>query len=205
MHSLHTVGHSNHTFKYFLNLLLINNIHCIVDVRSTPYSQFVPQFDTDKIKQELHANGIHYIYLGKELGARREDKRLYTNGYLDFAKIRTCDKCFQSGIKRVIEGVNKGFSISIMCTEKDPIDCHRSILISKAFIDIGYNISHIKENGKIETHKDLEQRLIYLFFPDIDQTSIFDVLNGPKSREELLEKAYVLKNKEIGYKLSREA
>ena len=69
--------------------------------------------------------------MGEEFGARRSDTALYdSSGVLDFIKVIK-SSLFQSGFKRVKTGLDKGFNIAFMCTEKDPIDCHRSILVKQ--------------------------------------------------------------------------
>lgn len=204
MESIYTIGHSTHPTERFLQLLLKHNINCIVDVRSTPYSKYASQYNRDQIKQFLRRKNIRYIFLGEELGARRKNANLYNKGYLDFEGVISSDQLFKSGIDRLKVGITSGFKIALMCTEKDPIDCHRSILISKALEEQGLHVEHIKESGTTETQRQLETRLVDNYFPGRQQQTILDLIDGEESAEELLAKAYKMKNEEIGYKLDGE-
>ncbi len=141
-----------------------------------------------------------YLYLGKELGARPSDTTLYAaEGYLDFEKA-SHSGLFQSGIKRVLAGLQKGYRIALMCTEKDPIDCHRAILIGKELQNNSCSVIHIEEDGKTETQAQLEERLLNHYFPNWAQKALF-VDEDNLTRDELTLKSYQLKNKEIGYSL----
>lgn len=205
MPELYTIGHSLHSIDQFIKLINSHDINCIIDVRSTPYSRFSPQFNTNELKKFLNINYKYYIFMGEEFGARRSESSLYDiNGLLDFEKV-TKSNLFQAGVKRVKSGLNKGYKIAFMCTEKDPLDCHRSILVGRAFSDEKFEVSNIHDDGSIESQTDLEERLLELYFPDRNQTSIFDILEGGKSKEELIVEAYRLRNKDIGYKIENEA
>ena len=95
---LFTIGHTNHSLEEFLQLLKANNITYLLDVRSTPFSQFTSQFNKDVIAAFLKKNGVNYNHMGKFFGARPMDKSLYTEqGYLDFEKTRASDN-FQKGL-----------------------------------------------------------------------------------------------------------
>ncbi len=203
MSKIYTIGHSSHKIEFFLNLLKSNNINCLVDVRSMPYSKYTPQFNVNGLKRFLNSNGLHYMFLGEELGARREDRSLYTiEGYLDFEKVSKTH-LFNLGIERIETGIEKGCHIALMCAEKDPIDCHRSILVAREFHKLNYSVNNILENGKIQTQEDLEKRLLDMYFPDRMQLTLFDV-EERKSDSELIEQAYRLRNKDMGYSIAEE-
>lgn len=201
MNEIYTIGHSSYTHEQYLKLLKYYNINCIVDVRSIPYSKYVPQFNKEEIKKFLKLNSIYYIFMGKELGARREDKRLYTEGYLDFEKTSKSMN-FINGIDRVKDGIEKGYKIALMCKEKDPIDCHRNILVARQFSMQGFNVLNILENGLTETQEHIEERLLNLYYPERNQMTILDIQNKNNiDKKSLIKKAYILRNKEIGYRL----
>ncbi|ACL18719.1 protein of unknown function DUF1130 [Desulfitobacterium hafniense DCB-2] len=205
MPRLYTVGHSLHSIEQFNKLLNSQAINCVIDVRSTPYSKYSPQFNTNELRKFLSINHKSYIFMGEEFGARRSESSLYDiDGLLDFEKVIR-SALFQAGVKRVKSGLNKGYKIAFMCTEKDPLDCHRSILVGRAFQDEAFEVLNIHEDGSVENQKSLEERLLDLYFPDRNQTSIFDILEGGKSKDELVVEAYRLRNKEIGYKIGNEA
>lgn len=199
---IYTIGHTKHKIEYFIYLLHQNKINCIVDVRSTPFSKFTPQYNKDILRKELNMKGIHYIHMGKEFGARRDNKLLYNEqGYLDFEKTRR-DKDFLIGVDRLIDGCNKGFKIALMCTEKDPFDCHRSIMVSKGLVDRGFTIKHIIPESKIQTQEEIEKRLLDKYFENRFQISMDSLLGEQISEQEMIEEAYRRRNKEIGYELS---
>lgn len=200
---LYTIGHSNHTIEKFIKLLKQHEINCVVDVRSNPYSKYNEQFNRENIKRKLNQNGIYYIFMGEEFGARRKEKELYTiDGYLDFEKTVKSSN-FLKGVERIKEGLKKNFNIAIMCTEKNPIDCHRNIMIAKYFFDIGYEVKNILENGEIVDQQEITRQLVDYYFPDRNQISFLPERNLD-DYDELVKKAYRLRNKEIGYVLESE-
>lgn len=197
---LFTIGHSNYEVNYFINIVKKYKINCIVDVRSIPYSKYSPQYNKENIKKLLKINKINYIYMGKEFGAMRTAKTLYTKeGYVDFEKVKY-DKDFKLGINRVKVGVEKGYNIAFMCSEKNPTDCHRCILIGRTFKELGYNIINIIDENKYKLQNDIEKELIETYYPDRNQISLIPEMN--LSNEELINNVYKFKNREIGYRLS---
>jgi uncharacterized protein (DUF488 family) len=196
---LFTIGHSNRRMEDFVNLLKGFNINCVVDVRSMPYSKFAEQFNRENIKLALKKEGIKYIFMGEELGARRMESCLMTNGIVDFEKVIKDEK-FLKGIQRVINGIKKGYKIVLMCTEKVPIDCHRAILVSRKFNDMGEKVVHIMADGKQKSHTEIEQDLIHKYFDNIYQINMFYNLKP----EEYLIEAYKKANVEIGFREKEE-
>lgn len=201
MKEIYTIGHSTYRIEYFLKRLLFYKINCVVDVRSIPYSKYAPQYNSHELEKYLNSKGIYYLFMGKEFGARQTDKSLYAeDGYLDFNKFSKTE-IFQSGIERLKVGIDKDFKISLMCTEKDPIDCHRNILVAKEFYKQDYIVKNILANGSLETQDSIEHRLLNIYFPDRYQSSMFEILEGKQSESELINKAYKLRNQDIGYKI----
>jgi len=82
-----------------------------------------------------------------------------------------------------------------MCTEKDPIDCHRNILVARELYKHNYSIKNIFENGEIQTQDCLEKRLLDMYFPNWKQPTLFE---NKASDLELINQAYRLRNKDIG-------
>lgn len=199
--TLYTIGHSNHEIDHFVNLLKMNGINVVVDVRSTPYSQYTTQFNQNEIKKALKDNGIGYIHMGEEFGARREDRSLYDeDGKLSFELTKKTD-AFRNGIRRVEDGLEKGYRIAFMCTEKHPEDCHRCILVGKAFSDMGYDVENILEDGNTMSQNEIDKILVDKYFPDRNQISLF-TMDNPISEDEYKEKAYLKREKEIAYDLN---
>ncbi|MEW6622206.1 MAG: DUF488 domain-containing protein [Bacillota bacterium] len=114
MLKLYTIGHSVHSVDRFIELLNNYHINCVIDVRSTPYSKFAPQYNISEIRKVLKNNQKYYIFMGEEFGARRSETLLYdSSGFLDFERVIKSN-LFQSGVKRVKNGLNKGFTIAFI-------------------------------------------------------------------------------------------
>ena len=155
-----TIGHSTHSIDVFIELLLQHEITAICDVRSIPYSQYNPQFNREHLKQMLVKYNIVYVFMGKELGARSENAQCYRHGQVQFDRLAR-EPLFIKGINRLREGMKK-YRIALLCAEKDPITCHRTILVCRNLRAIDIEIQHILEDGTLEHHHDSEQRLMRL-------------------------------------------
>ena len=197
---LYTIGHSTNTIEYFVKLLKKYEIDYLLDVRSVPYSKYMPQFNKENIREELKRESITYFHMGKYFGARQEDDTLYHDeGYLDFDKVRA-GKLFQIGMKNVEKGLAEGHNIDFMCTEKDPMDCHRTIMVARGFELDGVEVKHILKDGNLETQEELNNRLLAHYFPKYEQLDIFSYTQKEESKEERLIQAYRIRNKELGYR-----
>ena len=152
-----TVGHSTHEFEDFVSLIEQHGIDAIADVRSVPYSRWQPQFNREDLTEALKTRGIAYVFLGKELGARSDDTQCYENGRVQYRSLAETP-LFQSGIKRVRDG-SRHRRIALMCAEKDPLDCHRTILVARELVASGVDVTHILENGSLEPHHETLKRL----------------------------------------------
>ncbi|MGB7272000.1 MAG: DUF488 domain-containing protein [Geitlerinemataceae cyanobacterium] len=206
MMELLTIGHSNHTIESFLDLLQKYEVTALTDVRSHPYSRYLPQFNQRDLKASLRARGIEYVFLGKELGARTDDLSCYVEGKAVYEKIAATE-AFQEGIQRVLKGTQK-YKIALMCAEQDPLTCHRSILVCQHLRQFDLNISHILKNGDLESHQKLEDRMLakngfteVSHSQKLQQLSLF---SDPEpepilSRDEYLSKAYQLQGDKIAY------
>ena len=196
---LYSIGHSSQTQEEFLALLTSYGINCIVDVRSVPASKYSPQFNQENLKWFLKSHGIQYLHFGDEFGARRTDS-VDENGQVNF-ELAVKTPNFQQGVVRLMRGLEKGYQIALMCSEADPLECHRFSMVSRYFYDLGLDVQHILKDGTLASHASLEKEMIDQFLhsrkyrlPEID------LLFGTYSEEEQRKDAYRLKNKEIGYK-----
>lgn len=192
---IYTIGHSNHSIEQFVDLLKHHGITAIADVRSAPYSRYNPQFNKEALSASLEKEEIAYVFLGKELGARSDDPSCYENGQVDFSRVAERAE-FKSGLERVIQGSEK-YRIALMCAEKEPLDCHRTILVCHNLKRYGVNIKHIFPDGVLEDHRDVESRLLKL--TNSEQT-LFD---QNVSDSERLERAYKKRASEIAYKAEK--
>jgi uncharacterized protein (DUF488 family) len=203
---LFTIGHSNLSEEDFIRHLKQYNITALGDVRSHPYSRYLPHFCRDYLKFLLKQNNIQYVFLGDQLGARPSDQNCYVEGKAVYEKIANT-VAFQQGLERVAMGTEK-HRIALMCAEKDPITCHRAILICQYLQNFDLDIHHILSNGDLESHSQLEDRLLesldLLPKPQI-QLSIFDEVNNEINalintpRTELIAKAYEQQGDQVAY------
>lgn len=203
---LFTIGHSNLNEEDFIHHLKQHNITALGDVRSHPYSRYLRHFCQDYLKYLLKKNNIEYVFLGEQLGARPSDQDCYVEGKAVYERIANTFS-FKQGLKRVAMGAEK-YRIALMCAEKDPITCHRAILVCQYLRDFDLDIHHILSNGELESHSHLEDRLLesldLLPKPQV-QLSIFDEVNTVintlinTSREELVAKAYKQQGDKVAY------
>ena len=154
-HPLWTIGHSNHCAEKFLDLLARHEIACVVDVRSIPYSRRNPQFSREKMRQSLSSRNIAYVWEGEALGGKRnfrENPEFFdSDGRIDWKKVRR-DESFILAMERLRTQVGKE-PTAVLCAEENPRNCHRLHLVSAAWVECcGENISHIRGDGRVETH-----------------------------------------------------
>ena len=198
MNRIFTLGHSNGTQEELLSLLRLADINCVIDVRSVPASAYTPQFNKDPLSRFLKKNGVVYMHFGEEFGARRHDA--YVNGQVNFEKaVQT--PAFQRGVDRIRHGIEKGYRIAFMCSEANPLSCHRFAMVSRYFHDNGFDIQHILHSKEIVSHEQLEQQMIesYLHKKNSKLKEV-DNMFGTYNAEQQREDAYRIKNEEIGYR-----
>lgn len=198
MYHIFTIGHSNHQLEVFLSVLQKYNINCIVDVRSIPASSHTPQFNKEQLSAFLKKHSIYYLHFGREFGARRFDC-LNKNGQVDF-ELATQTESFKEGCIRLYNGLNKGLTISLMCSESDPLECHRFAMISRYLFEHKVGVSHILKDSSIISHELLQNKMIESYIkkkkiPEID--SMFNLY----TEKDQIRDAYKLKNMELGYKV----
>lgn len=194
--AIYTIGHSNHQIKNFISLLKKYGITAIADVRSSPFSRHNPQFNKDALESALKQEKIAYVFIGEELGARPNDPSCYDNGSANFIKIAERSK-FKQGIERLIKGMEK-YRIAILCAEKEPLDCHRTILVCRHLRKFELTIQHILFNGRVEDHKDMEHRLVKVLGLE---PMLFDTSHTEADR---IEEAYNQRARDIAYKRENE-
>ena len=122
----------------------------VADVRSAPVSRFSPHFNKAAFAAALAARGIDYIFLGRELGGRPEQKAMYTQGVADYEKMAVTPD-FHAGIARMAEAAEQS-RVAAMCSEADPLDCHRCLLVARALVGAGVEIAHILASGEVARH-----------------------------------------------------
>lgn len=198
---IYTIGHSNYTFEKLIDMLNKYNINCIVDIRAIPYSKYNIQYNKEVFEKHLKSIGFTYIYMADEFGAKRISKESYNEeGYADFNKVIN-EKSFKSGIERLKIGCKKGYKIVLLGAMQDPIRCPRAILVGRQLVKEGFKVKYIMDEGDIKTQEDMEVLLLDKYFQDRNQITIDFLLGIDMSREEMIDEAYRLANKEIGYRV----
>ncbi|HXF07311.1 MAG TPA: DUF488 domain-containing protein [Candidatus Acidoferrales bacterium] len=193
-----TIGHSTHSIEAFVALLKQHGVTALADVRSAPFSRFNPQFNKDALARELKTRGIRYVFLGRELGARSEDRSCYENGRVQYGRL-ACTDLFRQGLERVQRGAKK-YRIALMCAEKEPLECHRTLLVARALDEQGIEVMHILANGGLESHRDAMERLLEV--TGLPRDDLF------RSRAELIAEALKRQEDKVAYvdeKLAAEA
>lgn len=198
---IYTIGHSNYSMEKLIQMLRYYNIDTVVDIRGTPYSKYNVHFDKERIKYSLTKAGFIYIYMAKELAAKRINKVSYNEeGYSDFEKV-VHEEDFIRGIERLKDGCSKGYRIALLGAMQDPIRCHRSILVGRALKDAGFNVIHILDDLSIKNQEYIDERVLDKYFPDRSQLTIDALLGNEMSVEEMINEGYRLANREIGYRI----
>lgn len=188
--NIYSVGYSTHSIESFVDIIKNFHITAIADVRSQPYSQFKPEFNRENLKKTLKKSSIEYVFLGNKLGARIKVPECYKNGQADYQLIAK-HPLFQEGLRRIRNGMKEQI-IALMCAERDPINCHRMILICRSLKKLGMEIYHILDTNKVESQSESEHRLLKLF--KLNQLELFH------SKNDQLERAYNKQGKRIAYK-----
>ena len=156
--NLLTIGHSNLAADQFLAQLKAHGVTAIADVRSVPFSRRFPWFSSRTLAERLQGKGIGYLMLGDALGGRPANPALYRDGIADYeAMAATSD--FRTGIDRVVAEMAQ-HRLALMCSEREPLDCHRCLLVSRTMAERGIVIGHILGDGSVEPHAATEERLL---------------------------------------------
>ncbi len=186
---IYTIGHSTHTIDRLIQLLTLHGITAICDVRSQPYSRVNPQFNREPLRAALKSSGIAYVPLGKELGARTDDRSCYCNGKVQYDLLAKTET-FRHGLERVQEG-SRSHRIALMCAEKDPLQCHRTILVARHLEKEGNHVRHILANGGIEEHEQTIARLMSNLRLPLDDMF--------RSRDDIAAEAYRVQGEAIAW------
>lgn len=186
---LFTVGHSTHSIDVFIALLAKNGVTAIADVRSSPYSRFSPQFSREALKQHLRGANVAYTFLGKELGARSDNPACYRAGKVQYDLLAK-QPAFADGVARLKEGMAR-YSIALMCAEKDPIECHRALLVARHLHKNGVPVAHIHADGSLEQQDMFESRLLAIC--KLPEGDMF------KTRADFLQEAYAKQGERVAY------
>lgn len=192
-HDVLTIGHSTLPLETFLAILERAGVTAVADVRSSPFSRRLPYFSKDELRPALKANGIKYVFLGKELGGRPRASNLYCDGIANYEKMAQ-EPEFLKGLDRVMGGARE-HTIVLMCSEHDPLDCHRCLLVGRALAEHDLSVGHILNNGRVAEQQEIEEKLLILSGGSSDDMFA--------TREDRLAEAYRLRAKNVAYREPR--
>jgi uncharacterized protein (DUF488 family) len=180
-----TIGHSNHPFEFFLGLLRDQRVELVADTRSQPYSKYAPQYDQEALRAALAASGIRYLFFGRELGGRPSGAEFYdAEGHVLYDRV-AASPLFQEGLARLEKDLRE-LRVALLCSEENPAACHRRLLIGRVLGEHGFDIQHIRGNGRLQP----EAELLHEETGDDSQLSLFehDVIREWKSIPSVLPK-----------------
>ena len=154
-----TIGHSNHSPDAFMALLRLHDVREVIDVRSAPYSRYASQFNHAPLAAMLESAGIEYAFRGGELGGRPSDRSCYdSDGRVVYDRLAETE-LFQDGISYVMRHADET-CVTLMCSEKEPLECHRALLVARALADLGAAVEHVLADGTLESHGASMDRLL---------------------------------------------
>lgn len=192
---IYTIGHSTHELDCFLELLKEFDINCILDVRSVPKSGYNPQYNDHELKPELKKEGIQYIRFGKFFGARNVVlKNSDDPTAIEFEDTYKGED-FKQGVERLKEGLKKGYRIALMCSEGEPMNCHRFTILCYYLARNGFEIKHIMKDKKFISNRALEEHLLEKYRDKIPRPTLFD--QKKRTRDDKLKIAFGLHNQRI--------
>lgn len=144
----------------FVSELQSFGIKFLVDVRTSPYSKWAPQFNRGIIEKWLHEVGIKYGYMGDSIGGRPLNDSCYDDqGYFDYEKMAN-ETQFKDGLLRLVKANTDSLPVAVMCSESDPSECHRSKLIGRElYFNFDLRMLHIVGIGKSVTQEAIMQSL----------------------------------------------
>ena len=186
---IYSIGHSSHSESDFIELLNMHEVNAIVDVRSAPYSNYYPHFSRENLKPLLRQKNISYVFLGKELGGRPSKFNEYEYGIANY-EMMAKSSAYEAGITRVFKGRER-FNVALMCSEHDPLDCHRCLLVSRTIKQKKCEVQHILRDGTLQTQTEIEMNLLKLY-----KEETFDLFASP---EEGLNIAYKKRAMRVAY------
>jgi uncharacterized protein (DUF488 family) len=169
---VYTIGHSNHPWEKFLELLEMHRLEAVVDVRSQPYSRYATHFDSAGLKNSLTAAGIGYVFMGDRLGGKPAGQEYYDDqGYVLYDRLAASPR-FQEGIELLLDGLT-GRRTALLCSEEDPAECHRRLLVGRVLAERGVEVIHLRGDGRVQSEREL--RAEEEFNRTKGQMSLFDL------------------------------
>ena len=154
-----TVGHSNMRLQEFIDLVGGQGIDILVDTRSKPYSRWVSHFGRESLRDAAREAPFEYRYMGDSLGGKPSDRKFYRrDGTVDYEAI-TREPSYVAGIEHLMRLANDRV-VCLLCTEEDPIQCHRRLLIGKTLGEQGVILRHLRKQGLFEDEESVQRRYL---------------------------------------------
>src|SRR5580658_4317237 len=157
---LFTIGHSNIPIDRFVARLQQTGVTAVADVRSVPASRRFPWFSKNNLAKRLAADGLDYRAMGDALGGRPRDEHLYRADVADYEAMAR-ETHYQDGLARLTAEAARS-RICLMCAEREPLECHRCLLVARSLAQRGLNVGHILYDGAVEAQAETERRLLAL-------------------------------------------
>lgn len=148
--TVYSVGHSNHSLERLIELLGMHGIEAVADVRSSPWSRYVPWFGRTVLEKELPRHGVRYVFMGDQLGGKPSAAEY--QGIEDRAELYRhieASADFKDGIERLLRGA-RTYRVAMLCSEEDPNVCHRQRLVTPVLQRHGASVKHVRGTGAIE-------------------------------------------------------
>ena len=155
---IYTIGYGNRSIEQFVEVLREYEIAYLIDVRSSPYSRYKPEFSREPLTDELQRHGIRYVFMGDTLGGHPDDEDCYVDGVVEYEKVKTTD-FYGRGIQRLQTAFAQQQSVVLMCSEQKPENCHRSKLIGDTLTTLDISVCHIDENDELRKQEEVIYRL----------------------------------------------
>ncbi len=152
---VYTVGHSTRTVSAFVDLLRLGSVDLVVDIRTLSRSRTNPQFNTDRLPDELGRWQIGFARLPELGGLRKRSKTVppavngfWTNqSFHNYADYALSDE-FQLGLSRLLD-VSIRRQCAIMCAEAVWWRCHRRI-VADHLLFRGRDVFHLMGPARAE-------------------------------------------------------
>jgi uncharacterized protein (DUF488 family) len=198
---LFSIGHSNHELAGLVELLRNVGVTAVADVRSQPFSQRLPHFNRPDLAHGLDEYGIAYAFLGEQLGGRPRALSLYDNeGRVSYERVRAT-VAFQQGIDLLCAALDT-YAVAMLCSEEDPADCHRALMIAPALVERGISPVHLRADGSAETTAEFEERLLAETKVGVGiLDGLFAATLSAEDRQRLLAEAYRVQARRKAFRL----
>lgn len=207
----YTIGHSTRKLEDFLSIIKNYGIDCVMDVRSEPHSSNIynKSYDKELLEVSVKQSGINYIYMGDTLGVKvAHDGNSKDKGEMNLRKI-VDNLSYKKGLNKIVEGIKRGHKIVLMCSERNPLNCHRSIILGASLTETGVTMEHIIDEDKTKSQKRIEEEIFITYEPilkekflnvtiqDVLDKDDYDHISLKDIKKDIIREGYIRKFDEI--------